>query len=104
MCRKTCGRCRRLPIRMTIRLGSGGQNVSSFSSARMPTRQARMPALLKDRGQLVWWDDFELAVSAVFRDFVGAPAAELRHVTEAIALHVLVGDLDHQFWPKRLPG
>ena len=34
---------------------------------------------------------------------VGAPAPELRRVAEAAALHVVVGDLDHQLGPQRLP-
>ena len=34
---------------------------------------------------------------------VGPPAAELGGVAEAAALHVVVGDLDHELRPERLP-
>ena len=41
-------------------------------------------------------DDLELRVGAVGGLLVGAPAAELRGVAEAGALHVVVGDLDDE--------
>ena len=40
---------------------------------------------------------------AVARLLVGPPAAELRRVAEPAALHVIVGDLDHELRPERLP-
>ena len=53
--------------------------------------------------QLLRRNHFELSIRAVARLLVGAPPAKLRHVTEARALHVLVGDFDHQLGPQRLP-
>src|SRR5687767_1778717 len=50
----------------------------------------------EDRFQFVGWDDFKLREGAVFRFFVGAPAAELGRVAKALALHVIVRNLDHQ--------
>src|SRR5438128_1207604 len=58
----------------------------------------------EDRRQLVRRDDLELVEGAVARLLVGTPPAELRRVTEPAALHVVVGDLDHQLRPQRLPG
>ena len=49
----------------------------------------------EDRLELVWGDDFELGEGAVAGLLVGAPAAELGRVTKTIALHVIVGNLDH---------
>ena len=48
-------------------------------------------------------NNFQLVVSAIGRLFVGTPSAELRGMAEAVALHVVVGDFDHQFRPQRLP-
>src|SRR4029453_14738666 len=48
-------------------------------------------------------DALELGIRAVARLLVGAPAAKLRCVTEAAALHVIVGDFDDQFGTQRLP-
>src|SRR5262249_39213204 len=45
----------------------------------------------------------ELRVAALARGLVAAPAAELRGVAEARALHVVVADLDHELRAQRLP-
>ena len=50
------------------------------------------------------WNDLELLVGAVLGCLVGAPAAEVREVPEAVALHVLIGDLDHKLDAQRLPA
>ena len=50
-----------------------------------------------------WRDDFQLIEGAVARALVCAPAAELRCVSEPIALHVVVCDLDDQLRTQRLP-
>ena len=47
---------------------------------------------------------FELGISAVDRLFVWPPSAEVRHMTEAASLHVLVSDFHNQFGPQWLPG
>src|SRR5258708_6902458 len=57
----------------------------------------------KDGFQLVRRDDFKLRVGAIARLAVGAPPPELRHMTEARALHVLVRDFDYQLCSERLP-
>ncbi len=49
-------------------------------------------------------DDFELGVGAGGGGFVGAPAAEVSEVAEAVALHVLVSDFDDEFGAECLPG
>jgi hypothetical protein len=48
--------------------------------------------------------DFELGIGAVCGGFVGAPAAEVGEVAEAVALHVLVGDFDDELGAECLPG
>ncbi len=58
----------------------------------------------EDGGQFVRRDHLELLVSAVAWIFIGAPAAELGHVPEAVALHVFVGDFQNQFGAQRFPG
>ncbi len=53
--------------------------------------------------QLVRRDDFKLRVGAIAWLLVGTPPAELRHVTEASALHMLVRNFDYQLGSERLP-
>ena len=48
--------------------------------------------------------DLELRVVAVAGRLVRAPAPEVRDVTEALALHVVVGDLGDELRSQRLPG
>src|SRR5438874_868700 len=57
----------------------------------------------EDVGQLGGHDHLELVVGARRRASVGAPALEVGGVAEALALHVLVGHLAHEFRPQRLP-
>ena len=47
--------------------------------------------------------DLELVIGAIDRLLFRAPPAELRCMTEAAALHVVVSDFDDQFGTKRLP-
>ena len=51
----------------------------------------------------MWWNNFELCVSAVARFFIGAPPAKLRQMTETASLHMFVSDLDDQLGAKRFP-
>ena len=44
-----------------------------------------------------------MVIGAVARLFVCSPSAELRDMTEAAALHVIVRDLYHQFGPQWFP-
>ena len=67
---------------------------TSQAKRPMSVSRQRSAASAKICGQLVRRHDLELLVRAVARALVGAPAAELRRVTEAVALHVVVGDLD----------
>ena len=64
---------------------------------------APKPIPLRRSQQLVRRDDLELSEGAVAPALVGPPAAELRGVAEARALHVIVGDLDHELRAERLP-
>ena len=76
------------------------------SRERQETRveeETRQRPLAKISAQLLGRDYFELGIGAVGGLLVGAPAAELRDVAEAGALHVLVGDLDDQFRAEGLP-
>ena len=47
--------------------------------------------------------DLQLVVAAGFGRAVGAPTEEGRRVSEAVALEVIVGDLDDALRPQRLP-
>ncbi len=88
---------------MTIRRVNG---VAAGCEARCEegcVRSYRLRPAGENRHQLLRRNDFELGIGAVARLLVGAPSAKLRHVTEAAALHVLVGDFDHQLGPQRLP-
>src|SRR5215813_12190356 len=58
----------------------------------------------EDGCQFLGWDHFELGVGAVAGLFVRSPSAELRHVTEAAALHVLVRNFYYEFGPYWFPG
>ena len=53
--------------------------------------------------ELLWWHNLELSMGAVDRLFVWPPTAEVRHVTEAVSLHVFVSDFHDQFRPQRFP-
>src|SRR5688572_14094907 len=61
-------------------------------------------AAREDHRQLRRCNNFKLVIGAVARLFVRTPSAELRRVTEAIALHVIVSDFDNQLGTERLPG
>ena len=65
-------------------------------------RQA-LPAAGKNLRQLLWRNNFELGVSAVAGIFIGAPSSKLGGMTEASALHMLIGNFHYQFGPQRLP-
>src|SRR2546423_9851777 len=79
-----------------------------FSSAQRKCATSNLrPALLspgrEDLTQLLRRDYLELLVRAIPRLLVRAPATELRGVTEAIALHVLVRNLQHHLRTNWLP-
>src|SRR5262245_48512549 len=78
--------------------------------ASYPVERARnrqMPTVSSDPEDLLQLHGnrhVELLVGARRRLAVGAPALEARGVAEAVALHVLVGDLGDQAQPQRLPA
>src|SRR5579872_238727 len=88
---KTFAQFRKRPTLTTTRRANG-ENRASLAPGR------------KDLHKFLRRNCFELSVGAIAGVFVVAPAAKLRHVPETAALHVLVGDFDHQFGPKWLPG
>jgi hypothetical protein len=66
------------------------------------TGSARSAALGEDGRQFLRRHDFQLRVRAIARLFVGTPPAELRDVTKAVPLHVIVcnlGDVDPDYDP-----
>ena len=81
--------------------------VARAAARQAASRSARRTALSAPAAKIAasscGGDDLELRVGAVARRLVGAPAAELRGVAEARALHVVVGDLDHELGAQRLP-
>src|SRR4051794_32995581 len=58
----------------------------------------------EDPSEVVAHRLLQLLVAARLRVAVGAPAPELGGVPEAAALHVVVGDLEHQLGPQRREG
>ncbi len=58
----------------------------------------------EDGAEFFWRDCFELGVGAFRGGFVGAPAAEVGEVAEAVALHVFVGDFDDEFGAEEFPA
>ena len=101
MCPKHYVRRRKLPTRMMIRRGNG-----VGSAARRETLEDFSRGLAaggENPRQFLRGNDFELRIGTVARLLVCAPPSKMRYVTEAGALHVLVGDFDHQFGSQWLP-
>ncbi len=67
-------------------------------------RAGLLPSLGEDGLQFFGRDNFKLSEVAGSWFAVGAPPAEVGHMPEASALHMLVRDLNYQFWTERLPG
>jgi hypothetical protein len=67
-------------------------------------RLAALPLGAEHLLQLERGGDFQLVVAAVLRRLVVAPAQEGGGVAEAVALQVVVLDLDHALGPQRLPA
>src|SRR6476661_6163603 len=63
----------------------------------------RLAPRREDLAQLVRRYDLELRERAVPWALVGPPAPELRRVSEATALHVIVRHLDHELGAQRFP-
>src|SRR5258706_9835654 len=62
-----------------------------------------LPTRGENRCQFLRRNDFELGVRAVAGLLVGSPSAELRRMTEAASLHVVVSDFHHQFGAHPFP-
>ena len=72
--------------------------------ARFEEELAISPTAGENCGQLLRWDNLELSIRAIAGFLVGAPPSELRCVTEAVALHVIVSDFDYKLRTQRFPG
>lgn len=48
-------------------------------------------------------DNLQLLIGAIARLLVESPSPELRHMPEAITLHMFVGDFRNEFGTERLP-
>src|SRR6516225_10080874 len=101
MCPKYYGRRKKLPTWMMIRRGNGVGSAARRKTLEDLSRGSATGG--ENRRQLLRGNDFELRVGAVARLLVCAPPSKMRYVTEAGALHVLLGDFDHQFGSQRLP-
>src|SRR4051812_10658925 len=100
MCPKRYGHRKKLPTRMTIRRGNGVRSAPRRRTLEHVWRGSAPGS--ENRGQFLRRNDFELRVGAVARFLVRAPPSKMGHVTEAVALHVLVSDFNHQFGSQRL--
>ena len=83
---------RQFPLSVASAPGSLPQNANRFLTVSR-----------EDLRQLVRRHDLQLIERALVRTLVGAPPAELRRVSKAIPLHVIVRDLNHQLGTERLP-
>src|SRR5215472_14419596 len=101
MCRRGSGRRRKPRIPMMTRRARGG------SGASREERKPNSPFLAppgKDLSQFLRRNNFQLRIRAVLRLLVGAPAAELRGVAEAVSLHMVIRNFNYQFRTQRFPG
>src|ERR1700722_5773139 len=94
MFRKRLGRRRKPPIPTMIRHGN------SVSDGRKRNGQADLEAARENRCEFLRRNYLELSVGALAGLFVGPPSAEMRHVTEAASLHMLVSNFYNQFGSK----
>src|SRR5580692_8739670 len=89
MYRKRFGRRRKRPILMMIRRGNSASD--GRTSERNSSFQPADLATTRENGcKFLWRNYLELGIGAVDRLFVRSPSAEMRHMTEAASLHVLV--------------
>ena len=93
---------RKLPIRMTIRRASGASGGKQEHRKRLV--EHALPSGREDCRESPAAEQLPVAHKCSRRLFVGTPSAKLCGMTEAIALHVVISDFDHQLRPKRLPG
>src|SRR6202051_3582445 len=100
MCPKSYGLFRKLLILMTTQLANG---VRYVRRRRVLERVRVSDVSRKNGSQLVRRNNFKLLVGAIAWLLVGTPPPELRHMTEARALHMLVRDFHNQLRSERLP-
>jgi len=84
---------------MTTQLANG----ASFTRKKVRERVPGQMSPGENSFKFMRRNDFKLLVGAIARRFVGTPSPELRHMTEAGALHMFIRDFDHQLGSERLP-
>src|SRR5215469_12060385 len=77
--------------------------VEQTTDAHQKTKKRKLTSGRKDRGQFLRGNHLELSIRTIRRLLVRSPAPKLCRVPEAISLHVIVGDFDHQFRAQRFP-
>ena len=70
---------------------------------RKRQRTEASPSPWKNCRQFLRRNNFKLTVGTVAEFFIHSPSAELRRVTKAISLHVIVSNFQNQFRPQWLP-
>jgi hypothetical protein len=83
--------------------GSDPETETETGSEPDPEPRSPLPLAIENLLQLVRRCHLELVVPALGRRLVGPPALELGRVAEAIALHVIEGNLAHALDSERLP-
>ena len=76
---------------------------SEKAEKRISGLLADLKTVGKNRCQLVGRNHFELRIGAVAWLFVASPSAKLCRMTEAVALHVVVGDFQYQLGAQWFP-
>src|SRR5208282_3789411 len=100
MCPKSYGLFRKLLILMTTQIANG---VRYVRLRKVLERVTGSGVSGKNGFQLVRRNNFKLLVGAIAWLLVGTPPPELRDMTEARALHMLVRDFHYQLGSERLP-
>ena len=93
-----CARSSSAPGRVS-RSRRSNARAASRRDLRSTTTEKVCPgstAARKNLHQFLRWYYFELCIGAITRRFVFTPSSKLCRMTEARALHMLVGDLHHQ--------
>src|SRR6185312_16841622 len=86
--------------RVAARTGEARPGRGSGNALR---KSRNSPSAREDLLQLLRRDHLQLRIRTLFRRLVLAPAAELRSVAKAVALHVVIRHFNDQLRTKRLP-
>lgn len=89
---------------MMIRRANGAAREGAARERNDKEQAADLATVRENCCELLRWNYLELGISAVDRLLVWSPSAEVRHMTEAASLHVLVSDFHNQFGPQGFPG